>query len=275
MSQGQMQYGTSNDAGTDITLLKSNNQIGTLVMDNDDGTALSAWSRNLNGIRGLTSSRSASGVYGENFSGAGFGVAGRSNTGAGQFPLPRPFGAAILGDNTAGGYAGMFFGDVDIQGYCSKKGGGFKIDHPGDPDNRYLVHSFVESPDMMNVYNGNVVTDASGNAAVELPPYFSDLNRDFRYQLTVIGEFAQAIIADEIIGNTFHIGTDKPNVKVSWQVTGIRKDAWANAHRPQAEIDKNDTDRGKYLSPEEHGLPATSWIFADLRAEPPDGTGDE
>ena len=33
----------------------------------------------------------------------------------------------------------------------SKPGGSFKIDHPVDPACKYLYHSFVESPDMMNV----------------------------------------------------------------------------------------------------------------------------
>ena len=75
--------------------------------------------------------------------------------------------------------------------------GTFKIDHPLDPANKYLSHSFVESPDMMNIYNGNVVTDANGEAVVELPDYFEALNRDPRYQLTVIGSFADAQIARE------------------------------------------------------------------------------
>jgi hypothetical protein len=43
---------------------------------------------------------------------------------------------------------------------------------------------------MMNVYNGNVVTDKRGMATVVLPDYFKALNRDFRYQLTVVGQFA-------------------------------------------------------------------------------------
>jgi hypothetical protein len=95
-----------------------------------------------------------------------------------------------------------------------KNGGGFLIDDPRDPANRYVNHSFVESPDMMNVYNGNTTTDADGNAMVELPGYFQALNRDFRYQLTVVGQFAQAIVAEEVRDNRFRIKTDKPNVRV-------------------------------------------------------------
>ena len=32
----------------------------------------------------------------------------------------------------------------------------FVIDHPLDPANKYLSHCSVESPDVMNLYNGNV-----------------------------------------------------------------------------------------------------------------------
>ena len=144
-------------------------------------------------------------------------------------------------------------GDVTIRGNLIKGGGSFKIDHPLDPANKYLSHSFVESPDMMNVYNGNVRTDRRGLAVVTLPDYFEALNRDFRYQLTVIGQFAQAIVAREISGNRFTIRTNRPGVKVSWQVTGIRHDAFADAHRIPNEEDKPQQERGRYLHPELFG----------------------
>jgi hypothetical protein len=150
-------------------------------------------------------------------------------------------------------YAGEFIGDVFVEGTLIKSSGAFKIDHPLDPENKYLVHSFVESPDMMNIYNGNVVTDGSGTAIVTLPGWFESLNSDFRYQLTVMGQFAQAIVQSEIAGNRFTIRTDKPNVKVSWQVTGIRQDAWANAHRLPVEQDKSAKEKGHYIHPELFG----------------------
>jgi hypothetical protein len=156
---------------------------------------------------------------------------------------------------------------VAVVGTLSKGGGSFMIDHPLDPANKYLYHSFVESPDMMNIYNGNVTTDASGEAAVELPDWFEALNRDFRYQLTVIGQFAQAIVASEISGNQFSIRTDKPSVKVSWQVTGVRQDAFANANRIPVEVEKAPADRGRYLYPEAIGAPATARI--GYEAPPP------
>ena len=113
---------------------------------------------------------------------------------------------------------------------------------------------------MMNIYNGNVTTDEGGEATIVLPDYFEALNRDFRYQLTVIGQFAQAIVAEEVRNNRFRITTNIPNVKVSWQVTGIRRDAWAERHRIPVEEEKAEPERGFYLHPdlfghaEDHGV---------------------
>ncbi len=165
---------------------------------------------------------------------------------------------AIPGGGAGGatvGLAGEFLGDVEISGNLSKGGGSFKIDHPLDPANKFLYHSFVESPDMMNVYNGNITTDENGEATVTLPDYFGALNRDYRYQLTVIGQFAQAIVASKISGNRFTIKTDKPGVEVSWQVTGIRQDAYANKHRIPTEEAKPERERGYYLHPKAFNQP--------------------
>jgi hypothetical protein len=156
---------------------------------------------------------------------------------------------------------------VNVVGTLSKGGGSFKIDHPLDPANKYLYHSFVESPDMKNMYDGNVTTDAAGLATVTLPDWFEALNRDFRYQLTVIGQFAQAIVASKVANNQFRIQTDKPNVEVSWQVTGIRQDAFANANRIPVEAEKAPADRGRYLYPEAIGQPASARI--GYEAPPP------
>ena len=191
---------------------------------------------------------------------SGIGVWGEHNgTGYGVYGNTPPGGYGVVGSNggsNTSGYAGSFNGRVAVIGTLSKGGGSFKIDHPLDPANKYLYHSFVESPDMMNIYNGNVTTDADGFATVTMPDWFEALNQDFRYQLTVIGQFAQAIVAEEIDGNQFRIQTDKPLVRVSWQVTGIRQDAYANAHRIPVEEDKPADEQGLYLHPTELGEPA-------------------
>ena len=149
--------------------------------------------------------------------------------------------------------AGWFDGDVDIVGNISKSGGSFRIDHPLDPANKYLSHSFVESPDMKNIYDGVAVLDANGEAEIELPAWFETLNRDFRYQLTCIGGYAPVYIAEKVRDNRFKIAGGQPGLEVSWLVTGIRQDAWAKAHPIPVEEDKSPDKQGYYLHPELHG----------------------
>jgi len=203
------------------------------------------------GVRGESTIAGGTGVKGDSTGTNGIGVSGIANTGS--------LAIGVFGSSTTG-WAGQFDGNVLVNGLLTKGGGAFKIDHPLDPANKYLNHSFVESPDMMNIYNGNVTTDANGDAAVVLPDYFEALNRDFQYQLTVIGQFAQAIVKDEIKNNRFTIKTDKPNVKVSWQVTGIRHDPFADQHRILVEEIKPPEERGLYIYPEEYGLPKTMGV---------------
>jgi hypothetical protein len=106
---------------------------------------------------------------------------------------------------------------------------------------------------MLNVYSGTVTTNRAGVARVRLPAYFEALNRNFRYQLTVIGKFAHAMVSKEIKNNEFVIRTDPGRVKVCWQVTGVRKDAWAEANRIPVEETKPKAERGRYLHPELFG----------------------
>jgi len=197
------------------------------------------------------------GVYGNSGSGTGvYGLAGGGATGVyGESSIS---GTGIHGKVTSPdefGQAGVFEGNVQVIGTLSKSSGSFKIDHPLDPANKYLLHSFVESPDMINLYNGNVVLEANGEAVVELPDWFEALNKDFRYQLTCLGGFAPVYIADEIENNRFKIAGGKPGLKVSWQVTGIRHDPYAEKNRIPVEKEKRAFERGRYLHPEVYGQP--------------------
>jgi hypothetical protein len=196
------------------------------------------------GVYGTTGS--GNGVYGEATS--GIGVKGYATTGTAGVFLNNAGNAVYLADANR---AAWFTGDVHVAGTLSKSAGSFRIDHPMDPENKYLSHSFVESPDMMNVYNGNVALDRRGEAVVELPEWFEALNRDFRYQLTALGGPQPGLyVAEEVNRNRFRIGGGAPGGKVSWQVTGIRHDAYAEAHRLQVEEEKGDDERGRYLFPE-------------------------
>ncbi|MCG2620883.1 hypothetical protein LVY72_03020 [Arthrobacter sp. I2-34] len=298
---GSMQYGASNNAGTDRTTLESApaNDVTLLVRNRGFGIAISGESP-YNGVGGRAQDYgvmgngdgpNGTGVYG---SGWGRGIWGTSSrgdavygvgdfgngvkgvvtqtniAGAGVYGVANaPGGNGVIGEANNGdkawgvwgkstsGLAGVFDGTVRINGFLTKSGGGFRIDHPLDPENKYLTHSFVESPDMLNIYSGNVATDDNGHAVVQLPDYFEELNRDFRYQLTVIGQFAQAIVAEEINSNQFAIKTDRPNISVSWQVTGVRRDAFAKMNPVRVEEDKPTDERGTYLHPKAHGRPET------------------
>ncbi|MEN8193826.1 MAG: hypothetical protein ABFS12_13470, partial [Bacteroidota bacterium] len=238
-----------------------------------DGQGVHGWATNSGNVTNYGGRFSADGVHGRGVSGKaqgtfGTGVSGLATGISGTGVFGNASGTSGIGVyGYSPGYAGKFDGNVKVTGTLSKGGGSFQIDHPLDPQNKNLYHSFVESPDMMNIYNGNVTTDGNGNANIELPEWFGALNKDFRYQLTVIGEFAQAIVSEEINNNRFSIKTDKPNVKVSWLVTGIRQDAFANANRILVEEMKKPEDRGKYLHPKAFGMPVTMGVDYDERFE--------
>jgi hypothetical protein len=226
---------------------------------------------------GVYGSGGHTGVDGEVWptgSGSYYGVSGRVNGGTGvNYGV---YGNATGGNYAYGvygaasaaaynNYAGFFSGNVVVTGSLSKGSGSFKIDHPLDPENKYLSHSFVESPDMMDIYNGNITTDERGYATVTLPDWFEALNRDFRYQLTVLDSsdsdgFVIAKIVREVAGNEFVLRTSAPRVKVSWQVTGIRQDPYADLHRVQVEEEKPAEERGKYLHPDAYGQPEEKGI---------------
>ena len=202
------------------------------------------------GVLGQASGPGSAGVSGSASGTNSAGVFGSNSASAAIWGLSIGAGSAVYGENTSTGFAGQFVGPVNVQGTLTKSAGSFQIDHPLDPANKFLSHSFVESPEMMNIYNGNVTTDATGSATVTLPAYFSALNRDYRYQLTVLGQFAQAIVSGKIIvDNTFAIRTDKPGVEVSWQVTGIRQDVYAEEHPIVVEKSKAAEEQGRYLYP--------------------------
>jgi hypothetical protein len=185
--------------------------------------------------------------------GLGLGASGGdSATGSGGDGLRAGAGSGPLGD----GRAGFFFGNVEIDGDLNVTGTkNFKIDHPLDPENKYLYHAALESSEVLNMYSGNVITDQNGDSVVNLPDWFESLNKDPRYQLTVIGTFAQAIVAREIQDNRFTIKTNVPNVRVSWQVTGVRSDIGTRQHPFRAEQDNPERERGSYLNPEAYGRP--------------------
>jgi hypothetical protein len=206
------------------------------------------------------------GVRGEH-NGGGIGVDGQSVSFAGVRGLSTT-GAGVLGIGNPGGFfaGGVTVINGDLRVINGNKP--FTIDHPLDPQNKYLVHVSIESSERKNIYDGVARLDNDGAAWVELPEWFEALNEDFRYQLTAIGGSAPNLhVAKEISENRFKIAGGEEGMKICWQVTGCRGDPWAAANPFEVEEDKRVEDRGRYLDPSVYGAPEEQKVTMAALAE--------
>ena len=238
------------------------------------------------GVSNLTNIYSNTGVagYGNGTGNFKAGVSGYINGTAATSASYAIFGQDNI--NSQSTYAGYFLGKVFMNSSLSVSGtaqvggtlfasGGlttsgtknFTIDHPLDPENKILRHASIESNEVLNQYSGNITTDSKGNATVTLPKYFEVLNKDFRYQLTVMGSFAQAIIKKEVADNQFIIKSNRPNVRISWQITGVRNDRNMQYAPFLAETEKEGLNKGKYMNPEAYGKPTSCGEIVSVNSE--------
>ncbi len=176
------------------------------------------------------------------------GVQGSSVPGAG-------WGIGVVGQGGWYGVASM--GDFTATGVKA-----FTIDHPQDPENKVLRHFSIESNEVLNLYRGVVMLDGNGQAIVELPNYFDEINTNVSYQLTAIGTPTQPYVLSEVSGNTFEVA-GAPNTKVSWTVYADRNDPYIQQHpeSTQVEVLKTGDRQGKYMDPESYGMPNSSAMF--------------
>lgn len=225
-----------------------------------------------------SSTANAAGVFARASAGSGttHGVWGQSDstqgTGVGGYALASSgvtYGA--YGYTTSGtGWAVYAGGKFGASGTKS-----FRIDHPLDPENKYLLHYSTESPVPQNFYVGNVVTDANGYAWVELPDYFSEINANFKYQLTVVDDadssaFVQAKVSKKIRDGRFQVRTSAPNTEISWRVDADRNDLYVRNRPPKEVEDKVGSEKGKYQHPEFYGLgPERGMNYRPERAKKP------
>jgi hypothetical protein len=241
--------------------------------------------RALYGIATATSGV-ATGVWGQSASSSGRGVMGWATATNGEnyggyFSSASTSGTGVYGRATAtsGVTYGVLGQSLSPAGYGVYSQGAFaatgtksfQMDHPLSPETHYLNHFCTESPEPMNTYSGNVVTDAQGYATITLPAYFESINRDCRYQLTVIDDsddFVLAKVVREIQNNQFVIRTSKPFVKVSWRVEAVRNDLWMQHYGYQTEQEKPKEHQGKYLHPELYGQPKERGIHYRPEPEP-------
>jgi hypothetical protein len=177
-------------------------------------------------------------------------------------------GYPIVAQGIAGSYLVLDqYGDLTVTGAIVGAVKSFKIDHPLDPANKYLYHASIESSEMKDLYDGVVLLDGNGSATVKLPDWFEAVNGDFRYQLTAIGAPAPNLhVAQEVSSGQFTIAGGQPGMKISWQVTGVRHDAYARAHPLAVVANKSKAERGYYIHPELYGAPAEKSLAAAHRA---------
>ncbi|MDW8321733.1 MAG: hypothetical protein RMM08_10250 [Armatimonadota bacterium] len=267
------------------------------------GRGVTGWvgasSGSTRGVFGQSDSVNGMGVYGWTTatSGCTYGVFGRSDSvdGVGVYgcswattngtacgvlgSIFQPYGEAVVGYAGAHGGVGVYGYSASAEGYGVYSEGrfaatgtkNFQIDHPLSPETAYLNHYSTEGPEPYNAYSGNIVTDGQGYAVVQLPDYFESINRDFRYQLTVIDgsdDFVLAKVVRKVQNNRFVIRTSKPFVEVSWRVEAVRNDRWVQQYGYQTEQPKPAEHRGKYLNPELYGQPKELGIHYRPIAEP-------
>jgi len=137
------------------------------------------------GVKGGGTGVGVSGLGGSRNNGfGGIGVIAQGGDGGGVGNRGGVGIYALGGLGTGGaidGLAGFFFGNVQVSGTLSKGAGAFKIDHPLDPENKYLSHSFVESPDINALTPGvNATFEAwvfLANAPTEIASLFNKWNQ--------------------------------------------------------------------------------------------------
>jgi hypothetical protein len=87
----------------------------------------------------------------------------------------------------------------------------------------HILHYAVPSVGEFTVdESGVALTNGNGYAEVNLPAYFVSLQSDFRYQLTVDAPEGAQVTASGVVVDKFVIRTDRPGVKVAWQLTKVR-----------------------------------------------------
>lgn len=126
-----------------------------------------------------------------------------------------------VGDSVAP--AGAFLGNIFLTGevYFANEGVANPLDSVAAASP--VTRRAVESSQALDVCSGNVTLDANGEATVSVPGS-SSWNADARYQLTSIGAPAPGLyIAEEVKDGHFRIAGGSPGLKVSWQISCVRR----------------------------------------------------
>lgn len=276
--QGENTLSTSTGAGVLGTIAAAS---GAGVRGTNTGTSGAAA-----GVHGTTQSANGYGVLGESLStsginyglrGSSFGESGRGLYAIANATTGTNYGVRGQSQSTSAGAYGVYaVGDLGASGLKT-----FRIDHPSDPANTYLVHYSTEGAEALNAYRGTVVLDAAGQATIVLPSYFASINIDPSYTLTAVGapmpmlhvadEIDPAVLesaaaagpGDPVPTCRFTIAGGVPNAKVSWRIEARRNDAWARTRGMPVELPKAASERGLYQHPALFGQPASLGMDVD------------
>ncbi len=242
------------------------------------------------GVSGVSYSNSGTGVYGRTLAATGIniGVHGESSGDLGYGVFGRALSVNGAGFGVAGENANPTKWAIYAYGNMGASGvKPFRIDHPDDPENKYLLHYAAESPEVINFYSGKVTLDSAGEAVVELPPYFAKINKDPRYTLTAVGAPMPMLhVAQEIneaslsTGATagqgevaplcwFRVAGGLPGAKVSWRVEALRNDKWLQKSGAPVEVEKQGLEKGTYQHPELYGQPPEKSVTYNTTRERP------
>lgn len=242
--------------GFNGTVGETNNQAGFGVFGANYGTAttgnaVGVVGQGYVGVWGETDDGVACGVYGQNVSSAttdnNVGIWGNGWVG-------------VYGESNNLGSAG--FGLYSVGNFAATGTKAFEIDHPLDPGNKTLRHYSMESPEVLNLYRGNITLDNNGEAEVTLPDYFDKININFSYNLTSVGASAPGLyIKQEIRNGKFVIGGGVANSKVSWTVYAERNDAFIKKYPESKQVEVIKKKSGTYLMPGLYNMPASSGVF--------------
>lgn len=163
-----------------------------------------------------------------------------------------------LNPNANNSWAARFIGNVRVLGNFSATGAkSFVIDHPIEPDRRFLLHFAIESPEVLNVYRGRITTNDQGFAEITLPAYFWHVNTEPTYYLTPIGAGVRVWVEQEPTPDNpkLIIRSEQGHVQVAWMIVARRNDPYLRAHPVEAEPLKPPAFQGYYLHPELYGAP--------------------
>jgi hypothetical protein len=257
--QAQVNLNNQNQANADSLLLGNNTTKGLQMRDNGTGVDLESIGVPLyvNFLTKQPMNINSNGGF-VNIGIATPPVSGQCTKNyGGCVSLPALLNVGAFPDGTGDFTSAYFSNDVVVGGNFLAQGTkNFRIDHPLDPTNKYLNHAAIESSEVLNQYSGNLVLDGNGEGQVAFPKWFAAINEDFRYQLTAIGAPGPNLhIAKEMEGSGFTVGGGAPGMKVSWQVTARRNDAYMKAHPFVVEKDKPEQERGYYTDPALYGAP--------------------